>query len=329
MATIMQRIGTISCACLASLVFVGLAGAQPQASSAAPFVGIWLGSENLKGAGAITLDIKADGIVHKLTKDGVLEGSWTLDGSRILLKFDGGELVYEAKIKSGKLMGTATRERTAWAWEATKESDIPGAEPVPKGRPDPRPNGQLAFQDNFDGTPPRAAPLFGASVMSFKHLDGEGHLRGKSRGVLPIVYANEKVRDFQADFEFTTPAPGENCHYGLIFRAAHAEGALPSYYALFLNPKKGTAYFTCWQDGKWVGAKDIPLTAGQLLPRDTNRVRVEALGNEFRVFLNGQFVLQHSDRTLSEPGILGLFTVSDSADENLVVFKKMRVYHPK
>jgi serine/threonine protein kinase len=191
----------------------------------------------------------------------------------------------------------------------------------------PRPNGQLVFQDSFDSNEPKATPLFGDRFLAFQHVKGQGRVTGRSPGLLPVIYPKEKLRDFLLEFEFAAPAGNDTRQYGLVFRSAHdAVLGLPSYYALFINPHKGTAVFDCWLEGRWIANKPLSAPPNLLQPGGSNHVRLEAVGPDFRLFINKAFVGEHEDHNLPEAGIFGFFVFSDDAGDNPVFFRDLRVY---
>jgi hypothetical protein len=147
---------------------------------------------------------------------------------------------------------------------------------------------------------------------------------------VPAIYPQVKAADFYAEFDVRIPSPAADSGYGLLFRSTDVvAGRLDSYYALWLYPGKGTVDLTCWQGPHWTLRKECPLKPGVFSAREKNRVRLEAVGGEFRVFLNGTFVGRFTDKRLEGPGILGL-GVADAGDRaEAVYFAHLRVYAPR
>ncbi len=194
----------------------------------------------------------------------------------------------------------------------------------------PLPNGELLLKDNFDGPQPVATALFARDQMSFEHVKGEGVLTPRSWGVVPAVYPQVKAADFYAEFDVRIPSPAAESGYGLLFRSTDVvAGRLDGYYALWLCPGRGTVELTCWQGPRWTLRKKCPLKPGALSAREKNRVRLEAVGGEFRVFLNGTFVGRFTDKRLEGPGILALGVCDAGERAEAVYFANLRVYAPR
>lgn len=192
----------------------------------------------------------------------------------------------------------------------------------------PRPNGELLLEDRFEGTT-GAAPLFGSTHMTFRALNGQGQLVGNTPNVvLPAMYAAPAVKDLFAEFDLIPPAVATDSSYGLIFRSDDAPGGLAFYYLVGVNPKKNAVEFSCWKEQRWQVSDRRLFAPGLVKPGESNRVRIEALASDFRVFLNGVLVYQRADSLLSSQGIMGLSIGTGSTVPDTVLFDNLIVYAP-
>jgi hypothetical protein len=192
----------------------------------------------------------------------------------------------------------------------------------------PRPNGPLVFEDDFSDGAQGARPLF-ADWMAFDYADGRGRLTGQVvGGVLPALYSAPKLADFYAEFDVEASAAVRS-DSGFIFRSDDAEGGLAWYYLLGLHPAQGTAGLMCWRNHEWVVNREFTLPPGLLKPTGVNHVRVEAVGGEFRVFLNGTFAFAAADSTLVDAGIFGFYIVPAAKQGDFIYFDNLHVYGPR
>jgi len=168
--------------------------------------------------------------------------------------------------------------------------------------------------------------------MAFDYVDGKGRLTSSYKGaVMPAMYPALELADFYAEFDFQAPAAAPYSGYGFIFRSDDTEGgSLDWYYMLRIRPVEGTISLHGWLDPDWVVHEDFTLPLGLLDPAGFNRVRLEARGGEFRVFVNGAFIFEFTDTTLVDPGIFGFLIVPseemEEGEEDFVYFDNLRIY---
>jgi hypothetical protein len=209
---------------------------------------------------------------------------------------------------------------------ATSEKDTIALEP--------QPNGPLIFEDDFSGEANGAQPLFKDEWMAFDYVDGKGRLTSSYKGyVMPAMYPALELADFYAEFDFQAPAAAPYSGYGFLFRSDDTEGGgLDWYYMLRIRPVEGTISLHGWLDPDWVVHEKFTLPPGLLDPTDFNRVRLEAVGDEFRVFVNGTFIFEFTDTTLVDPGIFGFLIVPseemEEGEEDFAYFDNLRIYGP-
>ena len=169
--------------------------------------------------------------------------------------------------------------------------------------------------------------------MEFQLVKGAGRLTtNKPDVVLPAMYETPVVADFYAEFDVRTPAAEETSSYGLIFRSDDTDGGLAWFYSLGLMPATNEISFNVWQDADWVVSESYPLPEDLLTRNRYNHARLEAIGEDLRVFVNDAFIFERSDDTLGEPGLLGVFIGSSETlrkdGEELAYFDNLRVYAP-
>jgi hypothetical protein len=236
---------------------------------------------------------------------------------------------------------TATPLPTATVTETITPSPVPSLTPtetaqvetpipaVPAQRP--RPDGALLWEDDFAGPDLLAKPLFIGDYMSYQSAGGHGLLSSTYRGgVMPVLYADAQPADFILEVEYRAPAAAPRSSYGIIFRADDAAGGLDYYYFIQVRPVEERVSFAHWQDGEWSAQQEATLSPDLLNDNGFNRVRLEAEGNEFTVFINNIHVFSGVDDSLNAPGILGLAIVPSDAlaegEEDFVYFDNLRIY---
>ena len=184
------------------------------------------------------------------------------------------------------------------------------------------------FSDNFGTTSSIVRPLFGANVMTVVNANGEGEITGKAPGVLPALYDELLLDDFivESGMRAETVPPG--ARYGFIFRAADVvNGGIAKYYALLLDPNQNVAVMNCWMDGRWATNREQSIPAGYLKVGRKSRIALEALGNQFRVFINDRFATEFSVDDLKK-GRIGLVLSGTDSSPWTVHFDNLQVFLP-
>jgi hypothetical protein len=197
--------------------------------------------------------------------------------------------------------------------------------------PQPRPNGALLMEATFGGGASGFAPAYGESGMRFEAIDGIARVSILQPDLfLSAIYGGERYGDFaiEADLRGADLKIGEDI--GIELRANGASG--PSrFYAAAIEPAATAASFSLWQNETgWTYLAEAALPEGVLAPKGFNRLRVEAVGDEFTLFLNGTFLLRTRDGTLAGPGFAGV-AVSSAEDlaageRALGEFDNVRIY---
>jgi hypothetical protein len=147
-------------------------------------------------------------------------------------------------------------------------------------------------------------------------------------GVLAAMYSGLLLQDFIAELEIVTDDLAPGSRVGFIFRSDSVADGLAHYYHLVLGPTDGVVGIDAWKDGRWT-LVDSANVSDSLMPASaTHRLRLEADGSTFRVFLNGTLVLEVSDSQIAGAGIFGLSIISANPPET-VSFDNLQIYaHP-
>ena len=175
--------------------------------------------------------------------------------------------------------------------------------------------------------------MFDEEWMAFKRVKGAGRLTAYVPGVvLPLVYTEPQIADFYAEFDVRAVEAQQDSTYGLVYRRNETQDGAARYYALGLQPAANAITFSAWVDPDWVLGEAVPLPDGLLATGKANHVRVEAVGDNFRVFVNDVYIFERSDATLNEPGQLGFYLIAAESlgdgEQESVYFDNLRVYAP-
>jgi hypothetical protein len=167
----------------------------------------------------------------------------------------------------------------------------------------PQANGPLIFKDDFDGPQPVAEPLFPDPATTLVREHGQGRLTGIGPDIWPVVYTEyHQLQDFYADFVMRIPEDKMAGGCGVLFRQMHGPGWL-SYYALTFFPSTGTVEVKRFEStivpNKWTVLKkpDYHIALNQDVV-----VRLEVVGQQFRVFVDHKFLFEVTDAALPGPG---------------------------
>jgi hypothetical protein len=195
--------------------------------------------------------------------------------------------------------------------------------PVPTTPPEATAASALLVDDFEDASP--AQPLFGPESMSFTVEGGEGALTSLAPGgVVPVMYTAPALADFAAEVDVRFPQAQPESVVGIIFRSDDATDGLAHYYHMVFRPAAAQASLDLWKDGAWSTVTSASIGAGVLDPDGANHLRLEAQGNQFRLFANEVLVLEATDARLTGPGIFGLSLVASGAAET-VYFDNLRL----
>ncbi|TFH32464.1 MAG: hypothetical protein E4G99_12695 [Anaerolineales bacterium] len=273
--------------------------------------------------------------------EGDIPGGYILAGDQILLGFDQDRLVY---VETFILSPAEGDEGVGYLPTLEPETpltvtDTPAPVPTPNiiplgppthtavpGQPLPQPVGALAFADDFESSVNLAVPLFGTEYMNYSQLDGKGRLESNfASGVMVAMYAAPMMQDFIAEFEISSASTSPGTAAGLVFRSEAASGGLDFYYHILLDPEQGSVELDAWKGGQWTTRTSKPIPA-ILRPDDRiYRVRIEASGATFRVFIDGSFVTDFTDSNLTDGGIFGLSVITSDPPQ-AATFDNLKIY---
>jgi len=138
------------------------------------------------------------------------------------------------------------------------------------------------------------------------------------------MYAIPRVFDFIAEFDVLPKIVSPESRYGLIFRSDDAPGGLSHYNIFTLQPANNGVDLWTWNQD-WVSRADLQVPQGVFARTESHHVRLEVKKNTVRIFLNGVFVGELQNNSITTPGFLGLSIISGTAPET-VCFDNFTVY---
>jgi hypothetical protein len=210
--------------------------------------------------------------------------------------------------------------------ETPAKSPVASDESSP-AEPTPSAKGALLFSDNFTSAAPIVRPLFGPNAMTVVNAKGEGQITGRIAGILPAMFDKFLLDDFTLECGMWAEAVPPGARYGFIVRAADVtNGGIAKYYALLLDPNGHVAQMSWW-DERWMMNPEQTLPAGLLRVGRKSRVTLEALGQRFRVFINGRFAAEFSMEGLNE-GRIGLCLSGADSKPWTVHFDNFQIFLP-
>jgi hypothetical protein len=184
------------------------------------------------------------------------------------------------------------------------------------------------FSHSFETASPIVRPLFGPNMMSVQNANGEGQITAKSTGILPAMFDELLLDDFIVECGMRAETAPSGARYGFIFRAADVKnGGIAKYYALLLDPNQNIAQMNWWMEGRWMMNSEQPVPAGLLKVGRKSRITLEAVGGQFRVFINDRLATEFSMDGLTI-GRLGLCLFAPDATTWTVHFDNLQVYLP-
>jgi hypothetical protein len=208
------------------------------------------------------------------------------------------------------------------------DSSLIASFPASQAFPIPSAKKKRLFSHNFDTTAPIVRPLFGPNVMSVLNANGEGQITAKSAGILPAMFDELLLDDLIVECGMRAETAPPGARYGFIFRAADVKnGGIAQYYALLLDPNQNIAQMSWWMAGRWMMNPEKPVPSGLLKVGRKSRITLEAVGNQFRVFINDRFATEFSMNGLTI-GRLGVCLSTSSSKPWAVYFDNLQVYLP-
>jgi hypothetical protein len=231
---------------------------------------------------------------------------------------------------------TEARSRTAATATATPVATVvqpPFQSPVTRREPEqPRQaalvKGVPLFSHNFETASPIIRPLFGPTIMSVRNANGEGHITGKSAGILPAMFDKFLLDDFIVECDMRAEDIPPGARYGFIFRAADVRnGGIARYYALMFDPNQSVAAMSWWMETKWMMNAEQPVPAELLQIGRKSRITLEASGNRLRAFVDEHFVAEFYADGLKD-GRIGLCLAGANTQPWTVHFDNFEIFLP-
>ena len=104
-------------------------------------------------------------------------------------------------------------------------------------------------------------------------------------------------------------------------------------YALFLFPKENAIRLGLWLDDSWSKTEKMQLDEPFNSDYEPNHVRLEVVGEDMAVYVNGDFISGFRETTLNNPGLIGFF-LSPSASlpagsMDYVLSDNLEIYRPE
>ncbi|MBT7075602.1 MAG: hypothetical protein HN922_11895 [Anaerolineae bacterium] len=190
--------------------------------------------------------------------------------------------------------------------------------------PIPRMNGALLFSDDCSGNG-GAQAMFGDEYMAFSYVDGLCQITANANSsVLPVMYAAPIPTNFIVEYELGIISANSGSKYGIIFRSDDVSGGLAHYYYITVKPADKSVDFDVWNN-QWLREESANISSDFLGTDKTTLLRLEVLDNEFRVFLDGVFVIEFMDDQIVTPGILGISINSTGAPETFY-YDNLKIY---
>lgn len=166
---------------------------------------------------------------------------------------------------------------------------------------------------------------------------GVGRMSSSSTGdELAAQYTTPALADVYIEVDLRIPTPDTE-GAGFILRGSNLrerEGLDWHYYHIGIRPGERAVEFGLLTEGN----QDVETLDSCRLPpslssfSDFRRLRVEATGAQFRVFVDGTYICEWEDGMLPDPGLTGLFVGVvenlSSKGEAVVEFARLRAYAP-
>jgi len=211
----------------------------------------------------------------------------------------------------------------------------PGALAQPD--PEPRPNGDLLWVDDFADATASALASYGDEWMAWEVAGGVGKLSsGSADDELAVQYPIPAVTDafIEVDLRFATD---QIEGAGVIFRGSNLRERQDTswhYYHVGIRPGhkeielgRLSERLTEVED---MGGCQLPPSLSRF--NDFRTLRVEVVGPQILAFVDGVFVCGWNDDALTEPGLIGLYLGVpediSSKGEAVAEFSQLRVYAP-
>jgi hypothetical protein len=182
------------------------------------------------------------------------------------------------------------------------------------------------FSDDDSGWP---APL-DTRVCEGDYDDDEYHLTSTSEDSCPVTLS-EVYTDVAFELDARQLEGPEDSAYGILFRADDTDdpSRMRYTYAFAISSVTGEfGLFTCEELPEECTELERRESSSVNLDDDTNRLRVEAVGDTITLYANGDLLTTMEDAEIAE-GRIGLVVISGArTSPNHVAFDNLKVYEP-
>lgn len=190
----------------------------------------------------------------------------------------------------------------------------------------PPPKGKLVYEDDFSDAKKSGLEdnLKATDYSRGFHAPGVYHLKSVKAGETHwSLFPSQNYGDFTVEMEVwdNSDAFTGDISQGVVFRAKDNT----HFYAVLVDPRKGQ-YSVRKQDGD--KASDlIAAKASKLVKKqsDVNLLRIDAAGDKFTIYLNGETLDSFSDATYAK-GALGMITSNIDAADPHMHFDNIKIY---
>lgn len=198
--------------------------------------------------------------------------------------------------------------------------------PAPAGAQPPDPQGDLVYEDDFSSAA-KSGLEDNVSASDYQrgfHPPGVYHLRLTTPNeVRWSLLPNQSYGQIslQADLWDNSDAFQGDVSHGLVFRAQDGTHL----YAALIDPRQGRYGVRKLDGRRW--SDIIAMTASPLVKRraEVNVLRVDADGDSFDLYLNGEALASFSDSSYPRGGV-GLITANVDAVEPHMHFDNLKIY---
>ena len=183
------------------------------------------------------------------------------------------------------------------------------------------------FSDDESGWP---APL-DDTYCEGDYEDDEYHLTSTGNDPCPVTFP-EVYTDFAFEVDARQVEGPEDSVYALLFRSEDTDDPMSMEYTYALAVISATGEYTllgCQGLDECTGLQEPTESASMNLGDQTNRFRVEAVGEKITVYLNGDLLTSVEDSEIAEGRIGFLVSGGTRGSPNQVAYDNLRLYVPE
>jgi hypothetical protein len=199
--------------------------------------------------------------------------------------------------------------------------------------PSPRENGDLLFAADFNGGPGGLQAIFGTEYMVFEVGNGLATLKSDSEDIIAgAAIINQSFADFIAEVDLTVPTVVEGSCVGLYFRSTGSLTLVDAVYVAEICPDSTETRLAAFRaaEREPFFQMDEPLPDSYRVG-GTNRLRVEAVGDQLTLFVNGVHALSATEGSVLSGGMGLALGVPEGLPDGVTVsglYDNLRIYAP-